>query len=119
MAENQNGVKRMEIKHIQSRGALLTSLEKFPFEVKRIYYIQGIQNNDVRGNHTHKKTRQLITCIRGNCRLNINNLSVMFLDSTESIIIEPSDTHKIYNFSNDCILMVLASEEYSENDYIR
>jgi len=119
MAENQNGVKRMEIKHILSREALLTSYEKFPFEVKRIYCIKNLQVGDVRGNHTHKKTRQVVTCLQGSCYMTINKSAKMFIDMNESYLIEPKDIHKIYNFSKDCILMVLASEEFSEDDYIR
>jgi dTDP-4-dehydrorhamnose 3,5-epimerase-like enzyme len=100
----------------------LTVIEKvFPFEIKRVFYIYGVDSS-VRGKHRHKKTIQAATCIQGTCTI-WNNDGVkkeeFALDSPDKcLILESKDWHKMYNFSPDAILMVFASEYFDHNDYI-
>ncbi len=100
----------------------LTVIEKvIPFTIKRIFYIYGVDSS-VRGKHRHKKTIQAAICIQGKCTIWNNNgrkKEEFILDSPDKcLIIEPADWHKMYNFSPDAILMVLASEYFDYNDYI-
>jgi dTDP-4-dehydrorhamnose 3,5-epimerase-like enzyme len=100
----------------------LTVIEKvIPFTIKRIFYIYGVDSS-VRGKHRHKKTIQAAICIQGKCTIWNNNSKKkeeFILDSPDKcLILEPADWHKMYNFSPDAILMVLASEYFDYNDYI-
>jgi dTDP-4-dehydrorhamnose 3,5-epimerase-like enzyme len=100
----------------------LTVIEKvIPFDIKRIFYIYGVDSS-VRGKHRHKKTIQAATCIQGKCTIWNNDgrkKEEFILDSADKcLIIKPDDWHKMYNFSPDAILMVLASEYFDSNDYI-
>jgi dTDP-4-dehydrorhamnose 3,5-epimerase-like enzyme len=101
----------------------LTVIEKvIPFEIKRIFYIYGVDSS-VRGKHRHKKTVQAAICIRGKCTIwnndGRNNREEFILDSPDKcLILEPHDWHKMYDFSSDAILMVLASEYFDADDYI-
>lgn len=100
----------------------LTVIEKVvPFDIKRIFYIYGVDSS-VRGKHRHKKTIQAATCIQGKCTIWNNDGKIIeefILDSPDKcLILEPADWHKMYNFSPDAILMVLASEYFDANDYI-
>jgi dTDP-4-dehydrorhamnose 3,5-epimerase-like enzyme len=100
----------------------LTVIEKvFPFDIKRVFYIYGVDSS-VRGKHRHKKTVQAATCIQGTCTIWNNDGSKkeeFILDSPDKcLILEPIDWHKMYNFSPDAILMVFASEYFDHNDYI-
>jgi dTDP-4-dehydrorhamnose 3,5-epimerase-like enzyme len=100
----------------------LTVIEKLiPFDIKRIFYIYGVDSS-VRGKHRHKRTIQAATCIQGKCTIWNNdgkNKEEFVLDSPDKcLIIKPADWHKMYNFSPDAILMVLASEYFDANDYI-
>lgn len=100
----------------------LTVIEKIiPFDIKRIFYIYGVDNSE-RGGHRHKKTIQAAICLQGKCTIynnNGNEEQVFGLDIPEKcLIIKPEDWHTMYNFSKDAILMVLASENYDYNDYI-
>lgn len=100
----------------------LTVIEKIiPFDIKRIFYIYGVDSS-VRGKHRHKRTIQAATCIQGKCTIWNNdgkNKEEFVLDSPDKcLIIKPADWHKMYNFSPDAILMVLASEYFDANDYI-
>ncbi len=100
----------------------LTVIEKvIPFDIKRIFYIYGVDSSE-RGKHRHKKTIQAATCIQGKCTIWNNDSrkkEEFILDSPDKcLILEPADWHKMYDFSPDAILMVLASEYFDYNDYI-
>lgn len=100
----------------------LTVIEKIiPFDIKRIFYIYGVDSSE-RGGHRHKKTVQAAVCLRGSCTI-VNNdghkIERYDLDKpSEGLILYPSDWHKMTNFSPDAILMVLASEYFDPDDYI-
>jgi dTDP-4-dehydrorhamnose 3,5-epimerase-like enzyme len=100
----------------------LTVIEKvIPFEIKRIFYIYGVDDS-VRGGHRHHKTIQAAICIQGSCSIYSDNgkLSSEFvLDSADKcLIIQPEDWHIMFDFTSDAILMVLASEYFDPKDYI-
>ena len=100
----------------------LTVIEKvIPFAIKRIFYIYGVDSS-VRGKHRHKKTIQAAICIKGKCTIWNNDgtkKEEFILDTPDKcLILEPRDWHKMYDFSTDAILMVLASEYFDYNDYI-
>ncbi|MEO5979998.1 MAG: FdtA/QdtA family cupin domain-containing protein [Chryseolinea sp.] len=100
----------------------LTVIEKIlPFDIKRVFYIYGLDES-VRGGHRHHKTIQAAICIRGSCTIlnDDNETKVEYvLDSPDiCLILETKDWHQMYNFSKDAILMVLASEYFDEKDYI-
>lgn len=104
-----------------ARGNLTVIEKVIPFDIKRIFYIYGVDSS-IRGKHRHKTTRQAAVCIKGQCTI-WNNDGVkkeeFILDSPDKcLILEPHDWHKMYNFSQDAILMVFASEYFDQNDYI-
>ncbi len=104
-----------------SRGNLTVIEKVFPFDIKRIFYIYGVDDS-VRGRHRHHKTIQAAISIQGSCVIENDNgkeKSKFVLDRPEKcLLIEPEDWHQMHSFSEDCILMVLASENYSAEDYI-
>lgn len=107
------------------RGSLI-SLEQnknIPFEIKRIYYIFGTKENISRGFHAHKKLRQLAVCVRGSCRFVMDNgtqKEEIILDSPDKgLVIDAMQWHEMHDFSEDCIIIVLANDYYDESDYIR
>ena len=100
----------------------LTVIEKvIPFEIKRIFYIYGVDDSE-RGGHRHHTTIQAAICLQGSCIIHCNNSIVtteFTLDSPHKcLILQPEDWHTMSHFSPDAILMVLASEYYQPNDYI-
>ena len=111
--------------HGDERG-LLVALEEernIPFLIKRVYYmfdtLQGIR----RGFHAHKKTRQLAIAIKGSCSFLFDDgkekKDIILNNPAQGLMIEPGIWHEMYDFSDDCILMVLADDIYNESDYIR
>ncbi len=103
------------------RGSLTVIEKVIPFDVKRIFYIYGVDDS-VRGGHRHHKTIQAAVCIKGSCIIGNNDGSKkeeFLLDSPEKcLIINPEDWHQMYNFTPDAILLVLASEYFDPADYI-
>lgn len=100
----------------------LTVIEKIlPFDIKRIFYIYGVDNS-VRGGHRHKKTLQAAVCIQGECTVTNNNgftQSEFRLDNpSKCLFIETEDWHTMHDFTPNAILMVFASEFYDFDDYI-
>ena len=112
----------LDLKTFTDRRGNLTVIEKIiPFDIRRIFYIYGVDNS-VRGGHRHHKTRQAAICIQGSCHIYNNDgekESSFLLDKpNKCLIIETQDWHTMDLFSEDAILMVLASEYFDENDYI-
>lgn len=111
--------------HGNDEGNLI-ALEPFkdiPFEIKRVYYIYGTPRNTIRGKHAHKKLEQVIICVSGSCDFVFDNgktRETITLDSpNKGVYIKNNIWREFTNFSSDCVVMVLASEPYSESDYIR
>jgi dTDP-4-dehydrorhamnose 3,5-epimerase-like enzyme len=112
----------IDLKTFTDKRGNLTVIEKvIPFDIKRIFYIYGVDDSK-RGGHRHHKTYQAAVCIRGKCTIynnNGENEGEFLLNSPDKcLLIEPRDWHTMYNFSEDAILMVLASENFDEKDYI-
>jgi len=100
----------------------LTVIEKIiPFDIKRVFYIYGVDDS-VRGGHNHKKTIQAAICLKGSCTIyntDGKHEQTFRLDSpSKCLLLEPKDWHEMHDFTPDAILMVLASEYFDSNDYI-
>ena len=100
----------------------LTVIEKvIPFDIKRVFYIYGVDDSK-RGGHRHHSTIQAAICIKGKCTIYNNDGSkeeFFELDKpNKCLILETKDWHTMYNFSEDAILMVFASEYFDNSDYI-
>lgn len=121
----------MEIKKVQfqqhgdDRGQLiaLEEYKEIPFDIKRVYYMYDTKNGVRRGYHAHKKLEQILICIHGECLIHMDDgvsTEEVLLDKPyEGLYIANNIWREMYNFSEDAVLMVLASELYDEQDYIR
>lgn len=112
----------LDLKTFTDARGNLTVIEKvIPFDIKRVFYIYGVDDSK-RGGHRHKKTIQAAVCIKGSCTIyNNNNIKEeeFRLDKpNKCLILQPEDWHTMYDFSEDAILMVFASEFFDNNDYI-
>jgi dTDP-4-dehydrorhamnose 3,5-epimerase-like enzyme len=107
------------------RGSLVAieGNKNIPFDIKRVYYIFGTHKNIARGFHAHKELNQVAVCITGKCRMLLDNGNTkdnVWMDSaTKGVLIEDMVWHEMHDFSDDCVLLVLASAHYDESDYIR
>ena len=115
--------KLIKLKTYSDSKGDLTVIEKLlPFEIKRIYYIYNCDGSK-RGMHRHKETIQAVVPINGSldfyCQLKDKTCLKFHLNSpNQCLIIRPEDYHWFDNFSKNTILLVMASKEYDESDYI-
>jgi len=107
------------------RGSLvaLEAGKTVPFDIKRVYYIFGTQSGVARGFHAHKNLKQVAVCVTGKCRMILDDgvtREEAWLDSPiKGLLISDLVWREMHDFSEDCVLLVLASEHYDETDYIR
>ncbi len=109
--------------HGDERGKLV-AIEKdqgIDFDIKRVYYIWGSKKNTIRGKHSHKSLEQLIICVSGSCDFVLKSdkkQEIIHLDQpSKGLYIGKNVWREFTNFSKDCIIMVLASEVYINNEY--
>lgn len=111
--------------HGDERGQLVAAEvgKEIPFEVKRVYYIYDTLEGVRRGFHAHQNLKQILICVSGSCKIHLDNGSetaeVVLDKPYEGLYIENNMWREMYDFSPDAVLLVLASELYNEDDYIR
>jgi dTDP-4-dehydrorhamnose 3,5-epimerase-like enzyme len=107
------------------RGQLVVieQYKNIPLAIKRVYYLIGTKPDVSRGFHAHKKLQQALVCVSGKCRIlqdDGSNKENVWLDTPgRGILIDKMIWHEMHDFSEDCVLLVLASDYYDESDYIR
>ncbi len=118
-------IKYMFQPHGDDRGQLI-ALEEYndiPFEIKRVYYMYDTLEGVRRGFHAHKSLEQILICIHGTCKVLLDNgreKKIVPLEKPyEGLYIPGNMWREMYDFSPDAVLMVLASDYYKEEDYIR
>ena len=117
--------KLLSIPKIEDPRGNLSVIENdvIPFEIKRVYYLYDTKKGIARGFHAHKNLTQVVVAVRGSCRFVLDNgqekTSVQLDNPTQGLLIESGIWREMYDFSEDCVLMVLASQLYDESDYIR
>ncbi|SKA17239.1 sugar 3,4-ketoisomerase [Sediminibacterium ginsengisoli] len=92
-----------------------------PFQIRRIFYIYEVDDS-LRGGHRHKATTQAAICVRGSCTVFNDDGSrkeEFLLNSPgKCLVLGTKDWHQMHHFSQDAILLVLASTSFDPNDYI-
>lgn len=119
-------VKLIDLNVICDKRGNMIPLEypkQLPFDLKRIYYIYGVPNNERRGFHSHNDLHQILIAVSG--RVSIFTKTPFEENTTvldrpnKGLYIGPMIWREMFDFSDDAVLLVLASEKYDENDYIR
>jgi dTDP-4-dehydrorhamnose 3,5-epimerase-like enzyme len=111
--------------HGDERGYLVAVEEgkEIPFQIKRVYYIYETAKNVRRGYHAHKSLQQILFCVHGACTIHLDDgkecVEVRLDKPYEGLYISNRMWREMYDFTEDAVLMVLASELYDEADYIR
>ena len=107
------------------RGKLVVveGMKDIPFEIKRIFYIYGSDTTVVRGQHANRRSEFVLINVSGSSKVRVRDGQkdeVFILDKPHTGIYLPEMLWKdMYDFSEDSILLVLASEGYDSSEYIR
>ena len=107
------------------RGSLIAIEQGYnaPFEIKRVYYLFNTGSNVRRGFHAHKNLTQVVIAVRGSCRFLLDDgkekITLLLDNPAQGLLIDSCIWREMYDFSEDCVLMVLANHLYDESDYLR
>ena len=97
--------------------------DTIPFAIKRVYYIYEVEENVRRGFHSHKNLEQALICVHGSVKILLKTPEeeqIITLDNpSEGLYIGPDIWREMYDFQDSAVLLVLASEHYNIDDYIR
>ncbi|STO31153.1 WxcM-like, C-terminal [Fusobacterium necrogenes] len=98
--------------------------KNIPFDIRRIFYIYGTKNGVVRGQHANRISRFILICLMGSCEVKVYDMKEKIeenfkLDSaTKGLYLDRMIWKDMYNFSEDCVLLVLSDSEYIKDEYI-
>lgn len=97
--------------------------DTIPFDVKRVYYLFDVPSGAKRGGHAHKKLKQVLIAISGSFDVVLKDgkskETITLNRPDKGLLIENNIWRELENFSSGSVCLVLASEEFSEDDYIR
>lgn len=108
-----------------TRGSLtfVQKGEEFPFEVKRAYWTYDVPSGGWRGGHAHKTLKQLILAVSGCFTLKLDDgketQEFLLNHPYQAVLVEEGIWRELHDFSAGAVCLVLASEEFDEDDYIR
>jgi len=118
----------LNLNRIHSESGNLTVIEQskdIPFDIKRIYYINDVPDNGVRGSHAHKRLMQFVVATSGWFDMLIDDgvtkrtIRITSEGSGCGMLLVPGIWRELTNFSKNAVCLVLASMVYEEKDYIR
>ncbi len=116
----------IELPKIHNPQGNLTFIEsdsQIPFAIQRVYYVYDVPGGAERGGHAHKELHQLIVAMSGSFDITLddgkNKKTFHLARSYYGLYVCPMIWREIDNFSSGSVLMVLASNKYTEEDYYR
>lgn len=122
---NINDVQIIDITKVHDTRGNLSVLEgnAVPFEMKRIYYLYDIPSGVRRGGHSHKDCQELLVALSGSFDVIVNDgteqKTVMLNKPNLGLLIPNGIWRELENFSSGSVCLVLASDVFAEEDYIR
>ncbi len=109
--------------HANGNLTVVENGKLIPFDIKRVFYIYDVPGGEERGGHSHKKLQQVIVAISGAFDVllddGVNQRSVTLNRPYQGLLVAPGVWSKQHNFSSGSVCLVLASDHYCEEDYVR
>lgn len=112
--------------HHSNRKGNLTVVENgktLPFDVKRVYYLYDVPGGESRGAHAHRDLEQFIVAASGSFRVTVDDgnckRSFILNRPYQGLYVRPGMWRDLDDFSSGAVCMVMASEVYTAEDYIR
>ena len=118
-------VEIITIPKVEDHRGNLAIIEKklLPFDVKRVYYLFDVPSNAHRGGHAHKDQSEFLVALSGSFDVVLKDGSttktVTLNKPDKGLLISTNIWRELENFSSGAVCLVLASDVFSEDDYIR
>lgn len=120
-----NKIRYIKIPKIEDKRGNLSVIEKdiLPYEIKRVYYLYDVPAGAERGGHSHKETKEFLVALSGSFDVIVNDgkttQRITLNKPYEGLLIENGIWRELDNFSSGSVCLVIASEVFDEEDYIR
>ncbi|MFY0715145.1 WxcM-like domain-containing protein [Seonamhaeicola sp. NFXS20] len=117
--------KKIQIQKIEDYRGNLSVIEKeiLPFEFKRVYYLYDVPAGAERGGHAHIEQKEFLVALSGSFEVVLNNVkeqeTVVLNKPFEGVLIDKGIWRELKNFSSGAVCLVIASDVFKEEDYIR
>jgi dTDP-4-dehydrorhamnose 3,5-epimerase-like enzyme len=118
-------IERVQLQQHGDERGMLVALEQdrnVPFEIRRVYYLFATEHGVHRGQHAHRHLNQLAVAVRGSVTILMDDgagpVEVVLNDPSQGLLLGRMVWRELYDFSDDCVLMVLADQLYDPADYI-
>jgi dTDP-4-dehydrorhamnose 3,5-epimerase-like enzyme len=118
-------VEIIQIPKVEDYRGNLAIIEKtvLPFEMKRVYYLFDVPSSARRGGHSHKNQQEFLVALSGSFDVVVNdgnNKQKITLNKPDKgLLIRQNIWRELENFSSGCVCLVIASDVFDEDDYIR
>lgn len=125
MITKVDNIKVIDIPTIHDTRGKLAVIEKdcVPFQVKRVYYLFDVPSDAFRGGHAHKEQLELLVALSGSFEVvlkdSVNQKNVILNKPNKGLLIPKGIWRELENFSAGSVCLVLASDIFNEDDYIR
>ncbi|WP_338356706.1 FdtA/QdtA family cupin domain-containing protein [Yeosuana marina] len=103
----------------------LSVIEKdcIPFDIKRVYYLYDVPSNSYRGGHAHKEQFEFLVALSGSFEVvlddGLKTTTIMLNKPNKGLLVPTKIWRELENFSSGAVCLVLASDVFDEDDYIR
>ena len=115
----------ISIPKIEDPRGNLSVIEKdiIPFEIKRVYYLYDVPSGAERGGHSHKQQKEFLIALSGSFDVVLNDgeqeKTVTLNKPNQGLLIETGIWRELKNFSSGAVCLVITSDVFDEEDYIR
>ena len=122
---NIDDIKIINIPKVNDPRGNLAVIEKsvIPFKIERVYYLFDVPSGSYRGGHAHKKLSQFVIALSGSFEVVLkdgeNTKRILLNNPSEGLLIIPGIWRELENFSSGAVCLVVASDVYRKEDYIR
>jgi dTDP-4-dehydrorhamnose 3,5-epimerase-like enzyme len=118
-------IKLIAIPKIEDRRGNLAVIEKdcVPFKINRVYYLYDVPSGAYRGGHSHKNQLEFLIALSGSFEVVLtdgkNDQRVMLNKPDQGLLIPTGIWRELENFSSGAVCLVIASDVFDEDDYVR
>ena len=123
MKKNKRIIELQKIEDPSGNLTVTEGLKAVPFEIRRVYWVYDVPSGQYRGGHAHKKCLEMLVAMSGSFHVTLDDghtrETILLNHPYQGLLIETGIWRTLDDFSSGAVCMVLASEPFEEEDYIR